>query len=110
MLLLILITYSKKHDIVQLPSLLPRQTIGPSGTQDKGKKSGTVPEIGAYAVHMMITNVSVADFTVHVHVLSPSTATGRDRSLERLLENEKMNFKVLAERVHTHTHDYAIHT
>jgi len=30
--LLILITCSKKRDIVQLPSLLPGQTIGPSGT------------------------------------------------------------------------------
>jgi len=42
---LILITCSKKRDIVQLPNLLPGQTIGPSGTRDKGKKSGTVPEI-----------------------------------------------------------------
>ena len=33
------------RSIVQLPSLLLGQTIGPSGTRDKGKKSGTVPEI-----------------------------------------------------------------
>jgi len=43
--MLILITCSKKRDIVQLPSLLPGQTIRPSGIRDKGKKSGSVPEI-----------------------------------------------------------------
>ena len=36
---------SKKRDIVQLPRLLPEQTIEPSRTRDKGQKSGTVPEI-----------------------------------------------------------------
>ena len=45
MVWLFLITCSKKRDIVQLTSLLPGQTIRPSGTRDKGKKSGTV---GAY--------------------------------------------------------------
>jgi len=44
-LFLILITCSKNRDLVQLTSLLPGQTIRPSGTWDKGKKSGTVPEI-----------------------------------------------------------------
>ena len=63
MLLLILITCSKKRNIVQLSSLLLGQTIGSSRTRDKGKKFETVPEIPGQLEPMTYVQL-------HVHVLT----------------------------------------